>query len=185
MSDEEGPTYTKGHQTHKSIKTHLEYDFQGLMNGPSGVFFRERIAQARLTPRLGGDDWWFDPELVDLFKHYITYNKRTGDLVLQVGPRKVQINADYISRITGLQRNPRYNDSTMNLFSTLALYNVSNRVEKIVLDFAPYHHPTHLRINQNRIRTKGLQENQSLVAKWFIMNFLGTQLYHLADCRTV
>lgn len=56
MSDDEGPRYTKGHHTHKSLKAHWEINFRCLVDGLSGVYFREKIVQARLEPRLGGDD---------------------------------------------------------------------------------------------------------------------------------
>lgn len=184
MSDDETPAYTKGHNTTKSLKAHMELDYRRLIDGPSGVFFKEKIITAGLGPRLGGDDWWYEPGFVSLFKQNISHNKKTGAFILKVGPRKVAINADYISRLTGLRRNPSYKDYVMERYSNLGLFTDSKILAPMVHTVAPYIHADHWRPVQNAFKTKGLQENQSLVAKWFTTNFLGIQTRHLVDSRT-
>lgn len=53
MSDEEGPSYKKGGMSRCSQQSLPQKDIRDLFNGPSGVYFWDKIVVAGLEPRLG------------------------------------------------------------------------------------------------------------------------------------
>ena len=70
--------FSKGQPKH--LRRVMEMDARESFLSPSGVFFRDRITEAGLTPRLGNPDWFYTREKVELVRKGLFYDKRTSGI---------------------------------------------------------------------------------------------------------
>lgn len=182
--------FHKGEVTEKSTKAHMEVDIRKLITTPSGIYFRERIEEAGLTPRLGDDNWFVNRSYYKSFRDSLEI-KEDNKLYCNISPtNEFLINREFIARMTGLSCNPHVSSATMREYFTAEVVSnnpiVKNRIKTELADqVAPYLVPEeHVDQAASAIKTVALQENQALVAKWFTLNFLGLEGRHIVVGRT-
>lgn len=164
-------------------------DARDAFESPTGIFFRDRIAEAGLTPRLGNPNWFYNREKVEKVRKGLEWDRTKSTPVFKLklpGARAKVIDRAYISRLTGLAMNPAYSRDTMIAYSNADLYTSGSRAgpTQLTLDIAPYADANHHYVPLSGIiKTVALQENQLLVAKWYTANFLGLESRHLVNGR--
>lgn len=166
----------------KGLQQRFEINARVLFLSASGQFFREKLMALGLDKRWGSLDWWLNEGYVTQFFSHLKVED--GVLILKDGRIQKKIDREFISVFTGIPLNPDYDPLTQVAFEKARLVTGPSPEDmQLFTNIAPYASSTkHLvRKQGNWARTKGLQENQVLVAKWFKANFVGTGLRHLVD----
>lgn len=149
----------------------IELDVLDLFNFHYGICVKNRIVEKGWHVMFGNNNWWYRKGACDVFKTHAS--TQCGQITLALGPGSnaptVAIDRTYISRLIGLPVNIAYNLVEHSQMKDVDILAVDEKGHQYWLDaIAPYKDDTtHIDYEQKALKSKRLQENVMLVAKWF------------------